>query len=303
VGPFRVDRGGLIDEEVVAAEAGVAFAAVGVKDPEGRPPPRRAVAIAGDERLGPLADDVPPEPDPRPPGELQADPGRFGDGGGETAGEARRLEDDEERLRTTGERRQPAEPVCDAGRTIRGGQPATGQVQDEQVDRAPGEQRATDGQALVQGLRGDDDEPLEPDAAGDGLDRVEAAREVEPGDDRTGRLRLRSEPKDERRPAARAVAADRDAGRTRQAAGPQDRIEGREAGGDDAVVPIEPGFVTRLMMRPDIGERRHGRRRRQRERPDDPRSCGTPPGLEARDSGVHFGSRGRHRTSRLEHVF
>ena len=302
MGPFRVDRGGLVDEEVVAAEAGVALATVGVEDPEGGPPPRRAVAIAGDERLRPLPDDVAPEADPRSPGKLEADPGRLGDGGGKTpdrpAGEAGWLEDDEERLRPPGECRQPAEPIGDAGRAIRGGQPAARQVQDEQVDRASGQQRATDGQALVEGLGGDDHEPFEPDAAGDGLDRVEAARQVQPGDDRAGRLGLRGKPQDERRPAARSVASDRDAGRSGQTPRPEDRVEGREAGGDDAVV-VGGGLVPR----PDIGGWRHGRRRRQRERPDDPRGCGTPAGLEARDSGVHFGARSRHRTTRLEHLF
>jgi hypothetical protein len=64
VGPFGVDGGGLIDEEVVATETGVAFATVGVEDPERRPLPRLAVAIAGDERLRPLPDDVASEPDP-----------------------------------------------------------------------------------------------------------------------------------------------------------------------------------------------------------------------------------------------
>ena len=195
-------------------EAGVALAALRVEDPEGRPPPRRAVSVAGDQRLRPLADDVASEPDPRPPGELEAEAGRLGDGGRQATGETRRLEHDEERLRAPGERRQPAEPVGDPGGLVRGGQPATGQVEDEQVDRAPGQQHATDGEALVERLRGDDHEPFEPDAAGDRLDRVEAARQVEPGHDRARRLGLGGEPEDERRPAARAVAADRDAGRS-----------------------------------------------------------------------------------------
>ena len=233
--------GGLIDEEVVAAEAGVALAALGVEDPERRPPPRRAVSIAGDERLRPLADDVASEPDPRPPGELEAEAGRLGDGGREATGEARRFEDDEERLRPPGERRQPAEPVGDPGRAVRGGQPAAGQVQDEQVHRAPGQQRATDGQALVERLRRDDHEPFEADAAGDRLDRVEAARRGPARRRSSPRLGLGGEPEDERRPAARAVAADRDAGRPGQAAGSQDRIERGEPGVDDAVVRVEPG--------------------------------------------------------------
>ena len=241
MGPFGMDGGGLIDEEVVATEAGVAFAAVGVEDPERRPLPRRAVAIAGDERLGPLPDDVASEPDPRPPGELETDAGRLGDGGREATGQARRFEHDEERLGSPGEGRQPAQPIGDPGRAIRAGQPATGQVQHEQVHRPTGEQRATDGQPLVERLGRDDHEPFQPDATGDRLDRVEAAREVEPGDDRASDLGFGGEPEDERRPAARAVAADRDAGRPGQAAGPQDRIERGKAGGDDAIVRVEPG--------------------------------------------------------------
>ena len=85
-------------KEVVAGQAGVALAAVGVEDPEGRPPTGRAVSIAGDQHLRPLADDVAPESDPRPPGKLETDAGRLGDGGRQGAVDARRLEDDEQRL-------------------------------------------------------------------------------------------------------------------------------------------------------------------------------------------------------------
>ena len=247
-----------------------------------------------------------PEADPRPPGELEADPGRLGDGGrqapGGTTGLPGRFEHDEERLRAPGERREPAEPVGDAGRTIRGGQPAAGQVEDQEVDRAPGQQHAPDSEALVERLRGDDDEPLEADPAGDGLDRVEAAREIEPGHDRALGLGLGREPQDERRPAARTVAADRDTRRSREAAWPQDRVERCEAGVDDAVV-VGAGLGHAAGPRGAAPRPVTCRLRGQRERSDDPRSCGTPPGPEARDSGVHISTRGRHRTTRLEHLF
>jgi DNA-binding response OmpR family regulator len=308
VGPFGVDGGGLIDEEVVATEAGVAFAAVGVEDPERRPLPRRAVAIAGDERLGPLPDDVASEPDPGPPGKLETDAGRFGDGGREPTGQARRFEHDEQRLRPPGEGRQPAQPIGDPGRAVRAGQPAAGQVQHEQVHRPTGQQRATDGQPLVERLGRDDHEPFQPDATGDRLDRVEAAREIEPGDDRARDLGFRGEPEDERRPAARAVATDRDAGRPGQAAGPQDRIERGETGGDDAVVRVEPGLWNEC--------RGHGWRRGQGQRavghlrdlragghPGDPRSCRSPASLEARHGCRHVRGEGRHRTLKIEHLF
>jgi hypothetical protein len=69
MGPFHVDRGGWIGnliggEEVVSTEATVTLPAVRVEDLERRPAARWAIAIAGDQRLGPLADDVPSEPDP-----------------------------------------------------------------------------------------------------------------------------------------------------------------------------------------------------------------------------------------------
>ena len=82
----KVRVGELIDEEVVAAEAGVALATLRVEDPEGRPPPRRAVSIACDQRLRALADDVAPESNPRAPGKLQSETGRFGDDAGQAAG-------------------------------------------------------------------------------------------------------------------------------------------------------------------------------------------------------------------------
>ena len=130
---------------------------------------------------------------------------------------------------------RPSRSAIRAG-LIRRGEPAAGQVQEEQVHRATGQERAGDGQTLVQRRRGDDDEPLEIDAAGDGLHRIEGAGEVQPGHHRALGLGLGGDPEGEGRPAAGAVAADGDTGRSRQAAGPQDRIERREPGVDDAVV-------------------------------------------------------------------
>ena len=80
------------------AETAVPLATLGVEDPELCSSPRRPVAAAGDERLGPLADDVAAEPDPGPPGQLQAEPGRFGDGTGQATGETGRLQHDEQRF-------------------------------------------------------------------------------------------------------------------------------------------------------------------------------------------------------------
>ena len=54
----------VVAEEVRAAEAAIPLPALGVEDPELRPPPRRPEAAPGDDHLGPLADDVATEPDP-----------------------------------------------------------------------------------------------------------------------------------------------------------------------------------------------------------------------------------------------
>ena len=56
--------GSVVEEEVRAAEAAIALPALGVEDPELRPPPRRAEPVPGDGHLRLLADDVAPEPDP-----------------------------------------------------------------------------------------------------------------------------------------------------------------------------------------------------------------------------------------------
>jgi hypothetical protein len=268
------------------AEAGITLAALRVEDPEGRPTPRRPIAIARDQRLRSLPDDIASKTDPRAPGQFDAEPGRSGDGRGQTTAEAGRFEHDEERLRAPGERGQPAEPIGDPGWPIRGGQPTTGQIEDEQVHRAAGQQHAPDGEPLIEGLRGDDDEPLQVDAAGDGLDRVEAAREVEPGHDRTLGLGFRGEPQDERRPATRTVTTDRDTRRAWQAAGAQDRVERREPGVDDAVVRVRAGGRRRDETR--VRDQGRGCRESQRQGTiRDPRSCGSPASLEARHGCRH----------------
>src|SRR5438034_8903256 len=71
---------GWLDQESVETEAGVPLSSIRVKDPDRRPPARRAGPVATDDHLRSLADDVPSEADPRAPGELQADAGGFADG-------------------------------------------------------------------------------------------------------------------------------------------------------------------------------------------------------------------------------
>ncbi len=300
MGEGLVGGGDRLDEEVVPAETGVAFAALRVEDPERRPPPRRAISIARDQRLRPLADDVAPEPDPRPAGEFEAKSTRLRDRGRETAREPGRIEDQEQDLRPAGECGESMEPIGDLRRLVGLREPAAGQVEHQQVDGAPGQERAGDREALVQAGRRDDDEPLQPNTTSDGLDRVEAAREVQPGHHGAPRLGLRHDPQRKRRPATGAVAADRDAGRLREAARPEDRVERGEAGADDAVV-VEAGLGL-VPWRFSL-VRCDRRLRCQGQCPHDPRSCGTPSSPEARNSGVHISTSGRHRMPILEHLF
>jgi hypothetical protein len=214
-------------------EAPVAFTTLRVEDPELSPPPRRAETVPGDGHLRALPDHVAPEPDPRAAGELEAETCRFGDGRGEAGRQARWLEGDEERLRPASKGGEPAKAVGDTDRG-RSGIRTRWQVDDEEVDRASGEERARDRQPFVERLRGQDDEPVEADAAGDGLDRIEASGEVEPGDDRAVDLGLCREPEGEGRLAGARVAAETDARAAWQAAPSQDSVERREAGPDDS---------------------------------------------------------------------
>ena len=283
------------------AETAVPLATLGVEDPELRPSPRRPVAAAGHERLGPLADDVPPEPDPGPPRKLEAQPRGFGHRGREAGGQPGRLEGDEERLRPPGEPGQPAQPLGDLGRG-RAHRRSWREVDHEDVDRAAGEKHPGDREALVEGVGGQDDQPVEADAAGDGLDRIERPGEVQPGDDRAVGLGLGDEPEGEGGGAGARSAAQGHACGAGQPARPDDRVEGREAGPDD---PLDAGsrFARRRRGGPVVDAGRLGRERCRGQRADDPRSCRAPSRLEGRQSSRHVRGEAGHRTARLEHLF
>jgi hypothetical protein len=281
-------RGGIV-EEPLETEAGVALTAVRVEDPDLRLSAGPAEPVAGDGHRRPLADDVASEADPRATSELEAEAGRFRDGGHETGGQAGWLEGDEQRLRAASQCCEAAEPVRDAGRGRARVRPRR-QVDDEEIDRPAGEQGTGDREALVEGGGSQDDEPVEPDAAGDGLDRIEAAGEVQPGDDRAIGLGLRGETEGERRLAGTRFAAKGDTRAPRQAARPEDRIEGREPGPDDL---LDGAAGLRLRLRLVLGLALR-RQRRGRQCSDDPRSCRTPACLEGRQSSRHVRGKRRH---------
>jgi hypothetical protein len=254
------------------------------------------------------------------PGELETNAGRLGHGGRQAGCEARRLEGHEERLRAAGEGGEATQPIGDTGGG-RAGVRSRGKVKDEEVDRSAGKERGGDRQALVDRLGGQDDEPVEPDAAGNGLDRIEGASQVEPGDDRPIDLGLRRQSEGEGCLAGARVATDRDARAARQAALPEDRVQCRKAGPDDPLDTMTAGKrrfrVERSLAREClvgirlVGIRLVGQRHRCQRSDDsgagrsfsrDSRSCRAPACLEGRQSSRHVRGKRRHR-SMIEQMF
>jgi hypothetical protein len=283
------------------AETAVPFTTLGVEDPELRPFPRRSVAAAGHERLGPLADDVPPEPDPGPPGQLEAQAGGLRHRRREPGRQPRWLEGDEERLRPPGETGQPAQSFGDLGRG-RAGVRSRREIEDEDVDRAPGEEHPGDREAFIERFGGQDDEPVEPDAARRSLDRVERPGEIQPGDDRAVGLGLGDEAEGESRRARARGAAQRDAGAAREPTRPDDRVERREAGPDD---PLDASSRLARGRWSELGwvVGRLGRKRRRGQRSHHPRSCRAPSRLEGRQSSRHVRGEAGHRMTSIERLF
>jgi hypothetical protein len=228
---------GRLDEEILSGETAVPFAALCVEDPQLCPPPRRAKAVASHHHLRPLADHVAPEADPRPPGELEPQAGRLGHRLGRSCRQSGRPENDEQRLRAPGKRREAMETFRDSGpvpgsRTARWR--ALGwQVDQEDVDGSGLQQRSGHRQALVEVDRGEHDQPVELDSTSDGLDGIQASSEIHVADDAAGCLRLRGEPQRERRLAAGVVAQDGEARLPRHAAGAENRVERREPRSND----------------------------------------------------------------------
>lgn len=301
------------------AEAGVALSAVGVEDPQRRPPPGWAGAIARDDHLRSLADDVPPEPDPRSAGELEANPGRLAHGCRQPmlgtrsldsrarGGLRRRLEDHERDARPPGERREPAESIAesrsrDAGDGIRRSlwaSPGARQVDDQQVHRPTREQRPGDGEALLGIGGGQHDEPLRLHAAGHGLHGIQRRREVQPGHDRAPGLGRRDEPQGKRRAAARDVAANREAHPAWNAAGTEDRVELGKAG---RMHTIEIGRGTERRLARGVRNLERDGRERTHDLAGEPGCRRTPARPKRREGRGQVRGRGSHAVS-IEHLF
>lgn len=188
---------------------------------------RCAAPIADDGHGRPLPDHVPPDPDPAAPLELQAQAAAFPQRTVERVRQAHGLEGQEPRSDPPGMGRQASQEDG-----VPDGQ-ASGEVQDQEIHGPSGEERAGQPEAFVGASGPDEHEPAQVHASSDRFQRVERAREVQPGDDRAGGLGLSHAAKGECRLARGAPAPERGARPAGQAAQGQDRIQAREAGRDD----------------------------------------------------------------------
>lgn len=329
-GPVRNGQSRL--EERIPSEAGVPLAAVRIEDPDGGPAARRTEPAPGDDDVRPLPDDVPPEPDPRPPHELEAEAGGALERLSQRRRQAGRLQDDEHRAGSPSERPEAPQAIRDGGRAPRDGIlpgsrdgppmlplhgaptvlpracPNVGEVHEEEVHRPALDERTGHRQAVLDRIRGEDDEPFEPDAARDGLDRIEAAGEVEVGHDRAAGLGFRREAKGEGGLAAREVPPNGDARLPGNATRADDRVERGEPGGHDAAVIRPPERLRcrerlrRLRERPVLVRQGDGRKRAD-DLADMPRSCRSPARPERSEGFGQIGGGGRHGPLILEHLF
>ena len=187
---------------------------------------------------------------------------------------AGRLEDDEERLRRAG--RGP--PAGRAGRRSGPGlsvaarrppgRSRTSRSTERPASSAPPMARPSSRVSGVMTTSHSSRTPRATASTGSKLRDRSSQATIEPW-----RLGLGREPQDERRPAARAVAADRDAGRAGQAARPEDRVERREPGVDDPVVGGGRGRAG-AARRPGSGPRAVPGPSRARQVPGPPRAPG-----------------------------
>ena len=277
-------------------------------------PPRWPEVVPRDHHLRPLAHHVPPETNPRPPGKLQPQAERFPQCAGDTLRQAGRLQDDEQAARPTCERGETAKPISDSRRSRSAARRGTRtlvlrsqhrEIDEQEIHGAALQEGAGDAEPFVQGIRRQDDEPLQPDAARDGLHGIEGAGEIQVRHDRTAGLRLGGEPQCECGLPAGCVAVHRDTRQARHPARPEDRVQGREARGHDPpIVRVRQAVRRPIIERPRRRNRRevlllvptrqwNSRERADRGRfipvHDGARSCGSPASLEGRKGGGDLG--------------
>ncbi len=189
----------------------------------------RPEAVLGHVDLHATADDVAARAQPGALLELQPESHRFRQDPVDGPRQPGRLEYDQADAGPAGVRCEPAQ------RFVMPGADPPRQVDHEQVYATPGNECSGERPSLGEIRRPENEQPAQIDAACHRLERVEAAAQVEEGDDAATRLRLGQAVQRERRLAARAQATKRDADTAWQTTGAEQRVEMREAGGHDVV--------------------------------------------------------------------
>jgi hypothetical protein len=282
-------------EQLVTQQAGIPVTALRVQDPELGMPAGRTVPAPGHGHRAALPDHVPAEADPAGLPQLEPEPARLVQRVPETGPDRGRLHHQQQRAGPACQRRQPARTISHAHageRRI----PTLRQIHHQHVHGSGGEQRGRQGQGFLEVCRGEHHEPLQENATGHRLDRVEGPGEIQPGDDRTRRLRLGDRAQRHGGLARRGIAPESDCARAREPTGSEQGVQRSKPGGHDPAIRDRGAIVgTGGLERADgLDRARRPVRIRiegqcdARERPFDHQltapswSCLTPSGLELR---------------------
>jgi hypothetical protein len=272
-------------QQIGPGQAGIPQPALRVEDPQFRRPPRRPEAIPRDTHLYPLAHHFSSEPDPRPAAQLQSQRRDLRQGAGQLVRQAGGLEHEQLDAGLSDQRRQPVQPLPQCRRRRAGParrEASRRQVQQQHVHRPVLEEQRRHRQRLLDRIRGQDDQPVQPHSPGRGLDWIQAAAQIQisryaarglgPGDGQQSQRGL----------AAAGAAVDGRGRRPRQSAQPQDRIQSPKTGRHGALVRRRgldcPTFLRR---------RRHGQRPHHLRSPA--RSGVAPAFPQGRKSGLDAG--------------
>jgi hypothetical protein len=238
------DAGSGNGQQFGASQAGISRTAVRVEDPQVHRSAGRRVSISRDPGSGQLADHVPAQPDPGSPAQLELESGRLLDRRGNRARQTGRLDDDQLDLRPTGDGRQPVNSIAQLGS---GGLPFRGpngpdrQVQQQKIYGPVLKEHGRHRQRLFQRIRGQDHEPLQPDASGDCLHGIQAPGQIQVRGNPAGRLGLRDRLESQGGLAAGAVSLEGYSCGLGQPAQAEDRIQRPESRGDGSLVRGDGG--------------------------------------------------------------
>ena len=249
-----------LSQQLAPRQAGIAQPALCVQDSQLRRTARRPKPIPRHADLSPLPHHVPAQPNPGSPAQLQPQRRNLGESAGQGGGKAGWLQNEQLDARSTGQGSQSAETLGQVRRRNPGAHEPGRQIQQQQVHRSILEKHGRHRQRLLERIRRQDDEPLELNAPGNGLHRIQASGQIQIRRDPAGSLGPGHGLQRERRLPAGPIAVQGRGCGARQTAQPQDRIQGAKAG---RYRPIRRGRqAARQHLRVDIRTRPRGHRQR-----------------------------------------